>query len=425
MIMKKSALCLVLVFAVPLVLRSQCPDYFSDMLEKNCPQIENLKKTQRDGFFFWTDSHLNANSFNTPSVIKATVQKCALDTKVIFGGDVEPAFGTSIAEYMNRQIEIGKDIQTFARNYNVRGNHDFTIRLANDSPEGYTLPQDSTAMAIFTATEKDVVRNPDDPWGCYYYFDEPSSHIRYFVLETTDSTSAGNKPWGVQSTMRKTQVDWLFDTAVPSTPRRWSLVFISHIPFSSEFGGESDFTKVRSRIEAISSQRPDLKVLMVLSGHRHHDISFYENGILHVVTASDAYYQDFNRSPIHSQDPERQTGTPGEIAFDYVSIGKRTIDMVRFGICSSRSFTLKPVTLKVGKRKKLSRLCPDAVSWMEYDSRGNQYVRGAGYTAIWKLSNKVATVGENGTVEALSEGEATVVAIDGEGKEHYFYIKVR
>lgn len=405
---------------------SPLPSCYDKLFESRIPEVKDIQPRQLDAFLFWTDSHTNANALSTPYVMKEVLRQVSSSSdKVIWGGDAMPAFANGIDEYWYAQERMNEVVETFARNYNVRGNHDLTVKSSAESSNGRTFPQTLTAQLLFESTDYAVLRNPDDPAGCYYYFDEPEARLRYIVLETTDSTGDPGQPWGVRGTVGETQVNWVFNHVIPQTPSGYSLIFITHIPLIADMSKGHDLVHLREAIEGIPGKRPDLRVLMVLSGHMHYDYTSYENGILHVVSCSNAYYRDFRCSPLHADDAKMVPGSGNEQSFDYVSIDRDSnhIRMVRFGPCSSRVFSTQPHRMKVGQTISL-RSEKEVREWIIHDSRGNVCEPLPGYQSLWIWKQNTATIDSLGTVHAIAPGEAVAIALTKDGREEYHYIAV-
>lgn len=402
------------------------PTCYDSLFTCQIPKVKALLPRQLDGFLFWTDTHTQANAFRTPYIMKEVLRQVpSCVNKVVWGGDAMPAFDKNIDNYWNAQERMNEVIETFARNYNVRGNHDFTVRFTPDSPQGKTFSQELTAQLLYESTDPAVVRNPDDPNGCYYYFDEPEARLRYIVIETTDSSGEPEQPWGVRGTIGDTQIHWIIDQVIPQTPSGYSLIFVTHIPLISDMTGGHDYVRLREAIEQIPKQRSDLHVLMVLSGHMHYDYTSYENGILHVVSCCNAFYQDFHCSPLHAHDAKMIPNSGNEQSFDYVSVDQdlQHIRMVRFGPCADRVFCLQPHRLKVGQ--DFSIPSDKAVrEWQIHDSKGNVCEPLPGYQSRWLWNQKIATIDSKGTVHGLIPGESVAIALTEDGQEEYYYVIV-
>ena len=402
------------------------PSAYDSLMAVRSAQVEALLPQQGDAFLFWTDTHTDANALITPYVMHELLRRVPGATdKVVWGGDAMPAFAAEVKSHWSVQERMNGVVQTFARNYNVRGNHDFTVRFSPDQPEGRTLSQAKAAGWLRASTSADVVRNPADTTGCYYYFDEADARIRYIVLETNDTSGAPDQAWGVAATVGDRQLQWVFDHVVPATPQDWGLVFISHMPVLNDMTpGGQDYVRLRERIGQIGSRRPDLRVLMVLSGHEHYDYASYEEGILHVVTSCNAHYGDFRCSPLHAGEAPGEWNTPREQSFDYVSVDSdwTTVSLLRFGPCASRTFSLEPLRLKVGDTVALPD--GDACRRLVHDARGNVCEPLPGYQCRWLWHRTVADITPDGKLYALAPGEAVLITILPDGTEAYRAVEV-
>lgn len=415
--------------------KKDIPAYYHEYIEKRKQEILPLSLNQADGFFFWTDTHVSSNAMNAPALIGAISQNIK-DTKVVWGGDAIPAFVTDIPLYWDIQKRMNASLMQKAKVYNVRGNHEFTCRYEQGGKKGETFSQEMTA-ALLSESMSEAVRNSDDSGSCYYYFDE--NNIRYLVFDGTDSIKGVNQPFGTIYGIGRTQLQWMIEEGVLGAPKNTKFVILVHEPVAGDFDAKGHYSEMREVLESVQnhksttiygekynfSKRKDLSVILVLAGHMHHDMQAYQNGILHVISCSDAKYnKDFKRSPFLKDAKKRDFGEINEGAFDYVSISKdfSQISFIRIGAGYDRVFNLNPIKIKSGDTVSLQDICRDAV-WDIYDSCGNEYVTGPNYSANWILHRDIATVSSDGTVHALKKGEATLVATV-DGKQTFYNLEV-
>lgn len=397
----------------------------------------NCDKTSLESYIFITDTHVAANSLKSPQLIKNIVEHTRIN-KVIWGGDAICAYGknSDIEVQWRKQTLFDSLISQVGRFYKIRGNHDFTIKESSTSNKGVTYSQQKTAQLLFENHPDDIVRNDADPGACYYYFDDEMARVRFVVFDTTDSIRGENVAWGTVYGVHDTQLRWVVDSAIATTSKGYGLVFLSHVPFTDTTGSRHVIlSNVRDVVDAAAlktsgktgsvnydfTKLKDVKVLMCLSGHNHQDMQTFRNGVVHMVTASDAAYNDYKADPFVKDLSGRTVDTINEVCFDCISINKRKklISAYRVGIGGDRFFHTKSLKLKVGKSKHLKTSLNHPVEWHSYNASGNQY------NGKWTLFNDVVNIDGNGTVVSKKQGEAVVLAVDKKGNKEFYNIIVK
>lgn len=400
---------------------SDIPAYYSSHIAERTAKVGALQADQKDGFIFWTDTHMADNTRHSSSLIES-VLAVTKSPKVFWGGDAVPAYTDNVEKWWSAQAEANAKIMQSARLYNCHGNHDLTCQLSSTSATGYTLPK-SQVRSLFQSAMSPVIWSNAESDALYYYFDETASGIRYIVLDSFDEFGDKDTPRAVYQSVNSTQMDWIFKEAVMKAPAGAGLVFIMHC--NAAFGVSNVYKALGAlaRHENYNgynfSTRTDLKLLFTLGGHYHHDMQIVTDGVFHIQSECDARYsQGFIRNPFADSSIVRDSGTINEQAFDYVSLSKdaSTLTMVRIGHGGCRLFNLNPVVIKAGNTQQLSS--SGASSWYCYDS-SSTYASGA-----WTLTNNVATVSTSGMISAKAAGEAVAVAMDKSHNVELFYIKV-
>lgn len=408
-----------------------------DALGQVIDKVDLVNKTDIDGgsFIFITDTHGTSNTWNSPQQIKYILQNTPID-KVIWGGDAISAYGDNIEQQWEWHCDaFDAIIKGYCNLYKVRGNHDFTIRTSENSDEGRTLSQHQTFQYLFKDAPAGIVRNAEDPDGCYYYFDDDKSKIRYIIIDTDDSVSEGNVPWGVWNGVHDVQLDWIANTAILNTPDSYGIIIVSHIPITDTttpyFATYKNMLQIVDAVNSKSagiigsvsydfSALSNVHILLYLSGHQHHDIQTYRNGVLHVVTACDTAYSDY-LSDLFVVDKSGRYGANAQ-CFDGVCIdkNKENISFIRFGVGGNRFFHLQPVRLKVGEEALLNiSQKGDAFTWHSYNSSGNSYANW-----VWTLSNTIVAVDGQGVVSGIVPGEAVVLNMNERGDKEFYNVIV-
>lgn len=415
---------------------SNLPEYYEKYLSAKMAILKDAQKKSSDCFFFWTDSHLGKNDGYAPEIIRYAGSRLGGDMpKTFFGGDAIPSFAEDIKPFIDAYRSQCERVMECGRLYQVHGNHDFTIKF-EPGGAGLTFNMDTTAAILRSVMTRDgVVRNPDDPNSNYYYLDEPKASIRYVVLDSSDSVKDTNIGFGLVDRVGPVQRKWIFSEAIMKAPRKYSIIVVSHVPQLACSTGEST-SEVEAALGAFAMHRPhvmdgieyrfdhraDLKLIAVFAGHDHHDMQMYKDGVLHILTAADANYRDFRRDPFATLD-RRVSGTVDAQALDFVCLDKShsVLRLFRLGYGPDRIFHLNPVVLKPGGTYSVPDL---AVRWQIYDTGSAlKKKEDEKYTYYWDLSHNVASISNDGTVTALSEGDATIMAEMADFTRIFYYVR--
>lgn len=412
------------------------PPYFVNVLSEKESSI-NSAKNKVASFVFITDTHVQTNRMQAPQLIQHLLEHTRIKN-VIWGGDAIGAYGTKadIEIQWEKQAIFDSLINQSGNLYKIRGNHDFTIKESSSSNKGFTYSQRKTAQMLLEGHPSNIVLNSSDPEACYYYFDAPDDHLRYIVFDTTDSVREENVAWGTIYGVHDKQLQWIADSAIASTPKGYDIVFFSHVPFTDSTGSRHVvLSNVREIVDAASKKNAGrvgnvnydftklrrTSVLMCLSGHNHSDMQTYRNGVIHMVTACDAAYNDYKDDPFARDLSGMTKETVNEQCFDCVSINrkKKLISVYRVGVGGNRFFHTESLLGKVGKKIRLKTFLKNPVEWYSYNASGNKY------NGKWTLFNDVVNVDGAGILKCVKKGAAVVFAIDEEGNREFYNIEVK
>jgi hypothetical protein len=412
------------------------PHPFQSVLSETINAV-NGNGASSNPFIFITDTHVRANGMQSPDLIKQIVEHTNIN-KVIWGGDAICAFGedAEIERSWHRQLLLDSTVTDICNVYKIRGNHDFTIKESRSSDKGITYSQCKTAQMLLNGRPDNIVLNTSDQGACYYFFDDKESHLRFIAFDTTDSIKGESVAWGTIYGVHDRQLQWIADSAIATIPKGYDIVFLSHVPFTDTTGARyKELSNVREIVDAAAKRTAGrvgnvyydftnlrkTSVLMCLSGHNHQDMQTYRNGVVHIVTASDAPYNDYRADPFVKDLSGRAKGSKNEVCFDCVSINKKRklISAYRVGIGGDRFFHTKALKLKVGKSKHLKTSLNSPVEWRCYNVSGNRY------NGKWTLYNDVVDIDDHGTVVCKKQGEAVALAIDEMGNKEFYNIVVR
>lgn len=309
------------------------PEYWDSTIFAKSALIRDIQKNEVDGFFFFTDTHYPKNAGNTAPVICAVNSALSIPRRAIFGGDMS-TYTSDYSSGIVPNFQVMQQVRGSAGFYPLRGNHDVMIDSKTNVMEQWDV-----ATVFKDYTSEDAVYNKADETACYYYLDNPSANIRYVFFDTTDSVHGGSVVYG----MSPKQIKWIVEDVVLKAPRGCKFVFLGHVPFISEKKRGTE--EVASLVRAINShsifeyrgteydlsQRKDVSVLFMLSGHLHRDLSFFQAGVPQILTTCDSYFKN----------PE-MIGTVAEQAIDYISISKdlKKVTLIRLGRGKDRVFEL-------------------------------------------------------------------------------------
>ncbi len=413
--------------------KSLLPSYYEKILKS---KIQNVKNAD-NGFVFFTDTHISANNLQTSNIVNYVLKNTLINT-VIWGGDAISAFGgkEQLDEQWKIQREMFQSIRAYGKLYLVRGNHDLTIRRSKETSERFSYSQDETFDMFCESMEKDVVRNAEDPFGMYYYFDDLRNKIRYIVVESFSRTKIKKHRKGGFEKFSETQLDWIVNAALLTTPSGYGVVFVMHAPITDTTTGKDaeKFSDILNVINAASEKSyvlcngkkydfsllKDVEILMVVAGHHHHDMQTYQHGVLHVITASDARYMDFKRDPFVLPDQNRRKENGQCVDVFFIDRISNTIKAVRVGVGGDRTFHLKPIEMNVGESKALTTELDLAKKWYSYNTSGNSFEKTG-----WTLMNDIVSVSNDGTVIGLREGSAVVLVQNELGNREIYNVIVK
>lgn len=419
-------------------------------IERAVSRIRALSASCPAGFWFLTDLHVPSNHGESAPLLVRLLAETGLRA-VVCGGDIPEAFGdrvsldASVARY--REHWVAAIERAGGEFFPLRGNHDLTIRLAPDSPDGFTYPADETrGILLDTAAVKSCAMV--DPGSCAFFADFPEARFRLIVADTSDSVTDERTYWGVEETMADSQALWLAENAIATLPDGWCAAVASHIPFAgvtaSDINKES-FATLRAVVEAYTARgritaagrefdfsSAKGRVMLAISGHYHAELQSCVSGVWHVTEPCDAAYLDYiNRSkPWCHNLPVKEKGTWAAQTFDAVQIDSERglVHFTRIGGGSDRTLHLSPIELPVGGTAHLSTpfLGQGSVAWGAYDAdralpRANPARKYDYFTDYFKT---VADIAPDGTIRALASGEAVAVARTVDGTREYFPVIV-
>lgn len=411
------------------------PSYYGEYLAGVAAKVKRLAGEGSDGFWFITDPHVKSNHCMSGRLIAELVRRTGV-RRVLCGGDFVDAFGrkeaidSAIALFREKWVSPIREAGGLL--YTAKGNHDFTIRHSmnpKDGDRGFTYPG-LVARRILVGewTEKGAVANSDDPSGCYFYFDEPDSRIRYVVADTCDTEKAEDVAWGVMPGIHGRQLEWLSRMAFGTLPDGWSAVVMHHIPVTGVVGTDSE-EKTYSSFRDLLDKYHD-RILLDLTGHHHCEMQTCQHGVWHVTNPCDAAYGDYiNRSkPWCPNLPVKKVGTVFEQTFDAVQVDRNRsrIYLTRIGGGGDRILHRHPVRLAIGQEQRYVSSLDGEVVWGCYDADRVDNIPDPsnrwGKLAVYH--SDVATITPSGVLKGLKKGESVVVALAKNGDKELWSVVV-
>lgn len=431
-------------------LYANLPPYYNEYLKQKINDLISIQTEssgEKDCFIFITDTHDLYNRMNSPSIIQAILQRTNCN-KVIWGGDAiwaytenhnddpEKAKQAIIDQWYYHNNSFRNAILPFGYLFNVRGNHDLSIRILDSDEslreqQGYTLSDGICFEELMgdLFTDSRIYYNSDDN-KCYYYFDEKDSKTRYLICDgQSKQILDGDIAWGNDFGIgvNEKQMNWIAHYALQTLPDSYNLVVIMHegITDITDPVLWSCYQDYISMLEAFANKKGVFSMVnpnhvVFFSGHCHNDLQTFKNGILHIGTANDFLDNEVNYSMLF-EPVNRRMDSISEQLMDFVSLdfGNDRLSCIRIGCGYNRSFNLNRISLNVNETIKIkSNLKP--ISYGSYNSYGQKWIN-----RQWIITNDIVTVDDNGLVTALKKGEAVVFAKDKDYNKEYYYIVVQ
>ena len=435
------------------------PGYYGQYLENVAMRIAAAaEKGAKSGFTFFTDPHIAANYGRSGYLIADLVKRTGFK-RVICGGDWSTAFCHKIPPkkfvegiYAKMKVQWCDPIQAAGGLYfGAKGNHDMCVLNDRTKSDGFCCASARTREIMMDTNERaNIVVNPDEKSGMYYYRDDAEQKVRYIVADTSDGVCKEDTPGkgdGYGNFMRYGQLKWLGEVALGTVPAGYAVIVVHHIPitpFTGRIDDAKTFTEFRLLLEAYQnksdiathvgkfdfSSRSGNDILFDLAGHTHSNQFAIFNGILHISNLCDAYYHDpVPRTPFSGvmfKSGKLRKNTTAEQGFDIFNFGAGAVRTTAFGIGQDRVFRLKPCSLRPGEKLRLECNEFADVQWRGFDSWDVTEDRNENDPEKhWTFSHEVADVSADGVVSAKKPGWVTAVAIAPDWRKEIVGIEVK
>lgn len=446
--------------------KPELPEYYDEYLSERVSSIINrLFEIQAgDVFGFITDTH-PSNRYNVYSgrIYRELMSKTPIK-KVVFGGDIGPNNATNyggsttakeaLVKSLIQQTErLYAPIQEIGKIYKMRGNHDFSVRMYEDSnPDntGWQATNGATRGLIVNELPGGIVSDPNNPDACYYYFDNTIEKIRYIVVDTSDSVNAHYEGLSnVVIWVSDAQAKWFAEQAMLTTPAGYNIVVFAHCPLAKvacygTYWNKASVIRLKNIMFAanakseITVNKTDsgasgtvgtydfssftAKVLAVISGHVHCDEQTYERGILFYTSAADYATQDQLKAGVENafnapiQNKVRNTVTEDLLNVITLDTHANILDVFRVGAGYDRKFNLQKISVSVGSTVTLESSLSGSIQWYSYDAEGRSST-----TRPMVYEHTITSVNGSGVVTGLSAGESVVVAYSEDDKTFEFF----
>lgn len=403
-----------------LLVNADVPDYCQRHIQRQVAALRRVSPTGTADLVFITDTHYRHNELASPAILSYLLRH-GVTERIVWGGDALTSHADIPAEWSDHQRTFLSAVLPEGRYYMVRGNHEHTTK-DRETGVGQTYTQLQTAMLMSQYSEADVVRPADDPGACYYYVDVAEQQLRYCVFDSTDSITSPTLPWATVSHMSPRQLAWMDRNALHGVPAGYGLVIFAHIGVVRQtFAQHGPYEPLRQLL-----LRAEAPVLLVLSGHLHQDFQTYDEGILHVLTGSDALYQDYSRSPF-LHDVQRESHHASAQLMDLISFtaDRRTVHAIRIGAGYSRTFHLDAIGLSLHEDLPLDAVLASAElaaaqpTLQTYDATGY-----AAQDAAWDPPSTILELTPEGRLHPLRPGSAVLMLTDGKDRREFFNVIV-
>lgn len=319
------------------------PNYYVSHLSDKIEEINNTMGQDEGedyysvGYIFVTDIHAPANTWTFLPLTERI--KALTNAKMMINcGDNVRALGTKkdlisdLRKVMNKTYSVFGEKMMY-----VLGNHDFII--SNSDTWGTNTEQIAKALNYqINLSPLGVLTRKH-----YYYRDDDVGMIRNIIIDYLDV----DKKWFIE---------WLRDI-IKSTPTDYHLAFYMHWNIFEQNGNISD-TKYQYIVDWLSAiqgktlfsktittsfgnveinedyTNTTLAICYFACGHQHKDYMHKVNGVTYFVSDCCANYND-------NGVVKRIDGTTTDTAFDVIctNVKKRSVDLIRVGAGSNRSWT--------------------------------------------------------------------------------------
>lgn len=244
--------------------------------------------------------------------------------------------------------------------FNLTGNHDAYNGTGTDRELFYPH--------ITKSVEDGRIRmHESNSWNNSGYMDSAKHKIRFVFIDN----------WYRNQGAVRNEFGTVLNKYLSEMPNGYKAIIFSHVGIDASLPTDADdrtvgWNNIIDASSVISTYAE--KIICVINGHNHNDLSAYVNGIRHISTTCAGLYE-------LNDGIERVNGTAKSTAFDtyVIDTENNTIHIVRFGVGSDRSCTIKESVVR-----------DDAIS-NSVDENGDVYNE-VGYKIGYRLNSSGAEV---------------------------------
>ena len=247
------------------------PDYGIEILSEAKSEVNKITNKNTLSFSFITDIHINneGNSKNNLNVFSKMTNDDLIEFGVI-GGDLYSAYDT------NHDQGIGYIKQVYnllaeknnKKLYYTKGNHDCNAKLGQSE----YISNEEYYEIVLNKLEDDVVTNPLDEFGDYYYKDFEKAKIRLCVLNSFEGE-------GQQFIFNDKELNFIENSMLnfeeKENPDQWQVIFISH---TANVEDKDKFNEVVNKFQENGGT-----IIAFVAGHAHIDDYNYDDGYLSII----------------------------------------------------------------------------------------------------------------------------------------------
>lgn len=320
------------------------PKYYENHISQKANTINLLIAASQntDSFIFITDIHYASNAMHSPRLAEDICRKTSIKT-VFLNGDYINEENTKADALTQISRVIGAYQYANVDTFVSCGNHEYNNPSASDE-ESHLAKQLSESELKWTLYNRIRNKGTFDANSLAYYFDNPTSKIRYFVGEVDRGTGE------VMSS-----VEWI-GKQMENVPDGWGIVIIFHTILYYDRDNEVVIVQnlpsarlLESIINAAKAKttytynnitydytNKGFEMICAFCGDYHKDMDYTTTqGVPIIASTTDSFQQST------AQVLSRDRYTTSEQAFDVITINRDTskINLTRIGAGSDREFS--------------------------------------------------------------------------------------
>ena len=209
------------------------------------------------GFLFFTDLHWGSNAGRTGHLAAACMDRLGISWALCGGDWVRSGVAAAKEEMEADFVAVQAALRPLrGRLLTALGNHDGSWGLVDGTPYAYNF----TPEALYRRMFRDCPCTARGPDGSYYYLDDPTSKVRFLVLNSVwcpygeDESGAALYPRQNRYGFGQAQLDWVAETGLRFSEPGWALVVVTHVPVHEDQEGKfRDHTLLTGMLNAFAT----------------------------------------------------------------------------------------------------------------------------------------------------------------------------